>query len=229
MPGVDQQVDVPDHLRKGQEGLGDGDVAPQLLGELVGGPRPLRDQAWSFSARRRCIAKRSSISATWSVIGSPWPGRTISAGSSRVLRERREVRTSAFGRSVEPSSGRESSGFEEMWAIRWSAQIRIVRSESQKTVSEGLWPGPELDLELAVAELKALAVGERARDLGVRAPGAEAPRDAAQGEDQVLGDPVAAHQPAGELVVGLGVLAEASTNGDERCRSRRPRRRSATR
>ena len=49
--------------------------------------------------------------------------------------------TSAFGRSVEPSSGRESSGFEEMWAIRWSAQIRIARSASQKTVSEGLWPG----------------------------------------------------------------------------------------
>ncbi len=28
-----------------------------------------------------------------------------------------------------------------MWAIRWSAAIRILRSSSQKTVSEGLWPG----------------------------------------------------------------------------------------
>src|SRR5215210_7198116 len=38
------QVDVPEHLREGQERLGDGDVAPQLLGDLIGGARPLRDQ-----------------------------------------------------------------------------------------------------------------------------------------------------------------------------------------
>ena len=42
---VDQQVDVADDLREGQERLGDRDVAPQLLGELVGGPRLLGDQA----------------------------------------------------------------------------------------------------------------------------------------------------------------------------------------
>ncbi len=35
-PLGDQQVEVADHLREGQEGLGDGDVAPQLLGDLVG-------------------------------------------------------------------------------------------------------------------------------------------------------------------------------------------------
>ena len=28
-----------------------------------------------------------------------------------------------------------------MRAIRWSAQIRIRRSASQKSVSDGLWPG----------------------------------------------------------------------------------------
>ena len=44
-------------------------------------------------------------------------------------------------RSVEPSRGREINGLEEMWASRWSAAIRIRRSASQKTVSEGLWPG----------------------------------------------------------------------------------------
>jgi hypothetical protein len=31
------------------------------------------------------MAKRLSIRVTWSVIGSPWPERTISAGSSRVF------------------------------------------------------------------------------------------------------------------------------------------------
>ena len=40
-----------------------------------------------------------------------------------------------------PPIGREISGFEEMWAIRWSAASRIRRSASQKSVSEGLWPG----------------------------------------------------------------------------------------
>src|SRR5436190_1131968 len=40
----DQQVDVPDHLRQGEEGLSDGDVPPELLGDLVGRARPLGDQ-----------------------------------------------------------------------------------------------------------------------------------------------------------------------------------------
>ena len=42
---VDQQVDVADHLGEGEEGLGDGDVAPDRLGDLVAGARPLGDQA----------------------------------------------------------------------------------------------------------------------------------------------------------------------------------------
>ena len=33
------------------------------------------------------------------------------------------------------------SGFEEMWASRWSPAIRIPLSASQKIVSDGLWPG----------------------------------------------------------------------------------------
>ncbi len=39
-----------------------------------------------LSLRRSVIRIRSSISATWSVIGSPWPGSTISAGISRVFK-----------------------------------------------------------------------------------------------------------------------------------------------
>ncbi len=42
---AEQQVDVPEHLRERQVGLRDGDVAPQLLGDLVGGSRLCGDQA----------------------------------------------------------------------------------------------------------------------------------------------------------------------------------------
>ena len=88
-PAVDQQVDVADHLREGEEGLGDGDVAPELLGELVGGARPLGDQAAQLLLAPLGASRSARRSApTWSVIGSPWPGSTISAGSSRVRAQR---------------------------------------------------------------------------------------------------------------------------------------------
>ena len=48
-----------------------------------------------------------------------------------------------------------------------------------------------------------------------RAPGAEGARDRAQREDHVLGDPVAAHQRVGELVVELGVVGVALDVGRE--------------
>ncbi len=41
---VDQEVGVADHLREGEEGLGDGDVAPDRLRDLVAAPRSLGDQ-----------------------------------------------------------------------------------------------------------------------------------------------------------------------------------------
>ena len=83
---VDQQVGVADHLGEGEEGLGDGDVAPDRLGDLVAAARLLGDQPVDLLLAPLVLARRASISATWSVIGSPWPGRTISAGISRVFR-----------------------------------------------------------------------------------------------------------------------------------------------
>src|SRR5215218_4347563 len=41
---VGQQVEVPEHLGQGEEGLGHGDVSPQLLGQLVRAPGTLGDQ-----------------------------------------------------------------------------------------------------------------------------------------------------------------------------------------
>ena len=84
---VQQQVDVAEHLGERQVGLRDRDVAEQRLRELVAGARALGDQAVDL-LRPPCggTRSRSSISVTWSVIGSPCPESTISAGSSRVLR-----------------------------------------------------------------------------------------------------------------------------------------------
>ena len=42
---VDQQVEVADHLREGEERLGDRDVAPQRLCQVIARPRLLGDQA----------------------------------------------------------------------------------------------------------------------------------------------------------------------------------------
>src|SRR5690349_15938425 len=42
---VDQQIGVADHLGEGEEGLGDGDVAPDRLCDLVAGAGLVGDQA----------------------------------------------------------------------------------------------------------------------------------------------------------------------------------------
>ena len=84
----DEQVGVAEHLRQREVGLRHRDVAPQRLRDLERRARPLGDQA-ARSCRRgaSCMRKRSSISATWSATGSPWPGRMRSTSSiARVAR-----------------------------------------------------------------------------------------------------------------------------------------------
>ena len=89
---LEQQVDVAEHLGQRQVGLGDRDVAPQRLGDLVGGARLLLDQAarsCSRAARAGRSARRSA--STWSVTGSPWPGRTTLEVHRARLAQRRHV------------------------------------------------------------------------------------------------------------------------------------------
>ena len=95
-----------------------------------------------------------------------------------------------------------------MWAIRWSPPIRIWRSASQKSVSEGLWPGRCRTSSLRSPQLDVLAVGQRPCHRARRAPAAEAAGDAAQRRRHLLGDAVAQHQLDRELVLELGVLVE---------------------
>ena len=72
----------------------------------------------------------------------------------------------------------------------------------------GAVAGPVEDLQGAVAEGDLLAVGERPGHLDVRAPAAEAARDAPQRRRHLLGDAVAQHQLDREAVLALGVLVE---------------------
>ena len=95
-----------------------------------------------------------------------------------------------------------------MWASRWSAAIRIRRRSSQKTVSEGLWPGRCRACRVRSRKVELLAVGQRPRHRHVRAPAAEAAGDAAQRRRHFLGDAVAQHQLDREAVLGLGVRVE---------------------
>ena len=84
---VEQQVDVAEHLGQRQVGLGDRDVAPQRLRELVGGARPLGDEARDLLRRgARARARRSSMSARWSVDRLAVARRRRPAGPSRASR-----------------------------------------------------------------------------------------------------------------------------------------------
>ena len=95
-----------------------------------------------------------------------------------------------------------------MCLIRWSAASRIRRSSSQKTVSEGLWPGRCWTSSRRSPSWRSSPSCRRSRHLRLRAPGPEAAGHLSQGGDHLLGDPVPAHQRRRLLVVPLGVVAE---------------------
>ena len=201
---------MADHLREGQERLGDRDVAPQRLGHLVRRPRLLGDQPVDLLGaalvhREALVDQRGVVgrSARRGPRGRSRPAARASCAASRCSGP------APVCRSAEPSSGRAISGFEEMCAIRWSAAIRIFRSASQKSVSEGLWPGRSWTSSERSRSSSSSPSCERARDLRVRAPAAEAARDALQREDDVLAGSRGGASAAGELVVRLGALAVA--------------------
>ncbi len=126
-------------------------------------------------------------------------------------------------------SGRASSGFEEMCAIRWSAASRIERDSSRNTVSDGLCPGRCRTRSVRSRSCSCDAVGERPGDLDLRAPRAEAGRNRPQRRDDFRRDAVAQHHLLGEAVFEIGLLAVARQEGRERARAPPPRRPSAAR
>ena len=76
------------------------------------------------------------MSATWSVIGLAVAGEDEGHVLHRLgSRHRREVdlqRMRALRVRLPPPSGREISGFEEMWRIRWSPPIEDRRARGRQ-------------------------------------------------------------------------------------------------
>ena len=108
-----------------------------------------------------------------------------------------------------PPSGREISGLEEMWAIRWSPPISLARLAVVEERVAGGVAGAVEHLHACGRRTRA----RRRRPAGVvtlrrAAPGAERARHRAQRGDDVARDPVAQHQRLRELVVALGVGGE---------------------
>ena len=185
------------------------------LRDLVRGPRRSATRPGSWRRAARASAKRSSISATWSVTGSPWPASTTSAGSSRVSRSESDVghqraRAAAvrLARAAAERRAR-SAGWRRCGSIRWSPPISTRRSASQNSVSDGEWPGRCWTSQRAVGERQ-----HRRRRRADGRPRALPPqprigaRHRAQCDDRVARDAVAQHQRLRQLVVALGVGAE---------------------
>ena len=140
-----EQVQVPEHLRERQVRLGDGDVAPHLQRDLVRGERPAAEHPQDLARaalvhaqplvdQRRVVDDRLAVAGQRPArpAARAWPA------SSRCSRSAPAVASRAARRR---SSGRETSGLEEMCASRWSPAISIRRSSSQKIVSEGCGRG----------------------------------------------------------------------------------------
>ena len=68
--------------------------------------------------------------------------------------------------------------------------------------------GAVVDVQSPVRELQRIPVSERPRDVDSRAPGPKRARDRLQGRRHVLGDAVAQHDVAREVVLGLGLGRE---------------------
>ena len=82
----------------------------------------------------------------------------------------------------------------------------MLRSASWKTVSVGEWPGRKCTSSLRSRSSISLAVVQRARHVGPRAPARESARHRLERGHHVLRDPVAEHHVASEVVLGLGLL-----------------------
>ena len=208
-PGVDQQVDVPDDLREREEGLGDRDVAPQLLGELVCGARALLDQPAQLLGPppvqlEALVDERDVVGDRLAMAGEHDLGRQLARARQRA--QVGDQRLRAYVGSVERSREQRVGG---------DVGDQVIGAEQDPALGVpeegvgGAVAGPKLDLEHPVAKLQALSVGERPGHLRGGSPAAEAGRDAAQRGDHVLRDPVAEHEPGGERIVALGVGAVA--------------------
>ena len=174
------------------------------------------------------MRSRSSISAAWSRIGSPWPGSTSRAGSSRVARIESMYWISARGRGLRrrrrPTAAGTRAGSRRCARAGGRRRSASARRSSNRIVSDGLCPGRWWTRSVRSRKRRArrrrAAAGSPRRS--TRTPGTR--RRPRRARRQVLGHPVAAHHRLRELVVG-GRAGARSPPGTARAgATRRPRR-----
>jgi hypothetical protein len=199
---------VPDHLGEGQECLGDGDVSPDRLGELVPGPRLLGDQGVELLGatlihREALVDQRDVVGDRLAVAGEDDLRRQLARPLHRL--EVGDERLGAPGRAVERPRDQRVRGdvLDQVVGGQQDPPVRVPEDGVGGAVS-----GAVLDLELSLTQLEQLPVVERPRHRRLAAPGPEAAGHLAQCGDHLLRDAVAAHEGCRLLVVALGVVAE---------------------
>ena len=204
----------PSTSRQRQVGLRDRDVAPQRLGDLVRRARRARRSAAAiFAARRSC--SREALVDQLHVVGDRLAVAGQDESSRHLARLAQRVACRSAARAARPPpgspdlppSGREISGLEEMWAIRWSPASSDARApRPRRRCPTASAPGGAGPRSRRSRELERLAVAQRARRPCAEPPQPRNERDTARSAvDDVARDPVAQHQRLGELVVALGV------------------------
>ena len=140
-----QQVDVAQDLRERQVGLGDRHVAPQLVGDLVGGAGLLGDQPVdllgtavvhpeAFVDQGHVVADRPPVAGQHEIqLHRPCLFQRVHVGHQRL-------RAGPRGRARPPTVA-PAGGWRRCGRSGGRRASMIERRSSWKTVSEGLWPG----------------------------------------------------------------------------------------
>jgi hypothetical protein len=214
VPGVDEQVDVPDHLGEGEEGLRHRHVAPDRLGELVTGPRLLGDQPVEL-LRPPLVHREAGVDqGDMARDGLAVAGEHDLRGQLPRSLQRLQIGDERLGPLSRPVQRPRDQG------VRGDVLDQMVGGEQDPSLAVpehrvgGAMARTVLDLQAAIAEIQQLAVVQRAAHLDLGSPGTEAAGHLAQCPDHLLGDPVASHQRRRLLVVALGIVAEVLEEGN---------------
>ena len=200
---------MAEHLREREVRLRHGDVAPQVGGDLVGRARALLEQAVDLV--RAAAVQLEALVDQLAVLGHRVPVAGQHELHVHLTRGRQRVevlhqRLRALGRAVARAGEQRVGGdvTQQVVGGDQDAALAVVEDRVRGGVA-----GAVMHVQGAVAQLDRVAVAQRPGDLHARAPGAEGARDRLQRRHHVLGDAVAQHDVAREVVVGLGLGGEA--------------------
>src|SRR5579884_284838 len=213
---LNQQVQVSEHLREGQVGLRDSDVAPHLQRDLIGAQSlAVEDLQHAGSApamhAQPLVDQLDVLEDRIAVTGQDETRRQLARGPERidVLKERPRPRfRGARQRTGHQRVGRDPP--EQMVARDQDLPLLVPQDGVRRAV-----PGPVEDAERPVAPGELLTVTQSDGHVPARAERAERGGQRAEHRGQIAGHPVAAHDRLRELVVGRGAARKALQVGGE--------------